>query len=92
MVRGERGLLYVVATPIGNLADLTERARQVLGAVDLIAAEDTRETRRLLAHFGITKRLVAYHDHNERQSGPRLIEALTAGQDLALVSATPAPP
>jgi 16S rRNA (cytidine1402-2'-O)-methyltransferase len=86
MVRGERGLLYVVATPIGNLADLTDRARQTLGAVDLIAAEDTRETRRLLAHFGITKRLVAYHDHNESAVSPRLIEALTQGQDLALVS------
>ncbi|MGE5154724.1 MAG: 16S rRNA (cytidine(1402)-2'-O)-methyltransferase [Bdellovibrio bacteriovorus] len=86
MVRGERGLLYVVATPIGNLADLTDRARQTLGAVDLIAAEDTRETRRLLAHFGITKRLIAYHDHNESAATPHLIESLLQGQDLALVS------
>lgn len=86
MEQENHGLLYVVATPIGNLADLTERARQVLGAVDLIAAEDTRETRRLLAHCGISNRLIAYHDHNESSITPRLIEALLQGQDLALVS------
>jgi 16S rRNA (cytidine1402-2'-O)-methyltransferase len=80
------GLLYVVATPIGNLADLTERARQVLGEVDLIAAEDTRETGRLLAHLGISKRLIAYHDHNEQAATPRLIGLLGQGLDLALVS------
>lgn len=86
MAREGLGILYVVATPIGNLGDLTERARQVLGAVDLIAAEDTRETRRLLAHLGISKRLVAYHDHNEQAAAPRLIELLRQGLDLALVS------
>lgn len=86
MEQGERGVLYVVATPIGNLADLTDRARQVLGTVELIAAEDTRETRRLLAHCGISNRLIAYHDHNESSITPRLIETLLQGQDLALVS------
>lgn len=85
-MQDKRGLLYVVATPIGNLGDLTERARQVLDSVGLIAAEDTRETRRLLTHFGITNQLVAYHDHNELGVTPRLIEALLQGQDLALVS------
>jgi len=86
MEQGERGILYVVATPIGNLADLTDRARQVLGTVELIAAEDTRETRRLLAHYGISGQLVAYHDHNESSITPRLIDALVRGQNLALVS------
>jgi len=79
-------LLYVVATPIGNLGDLTARACQVLGEVDLIAAEDTRETRRLLTHLGISKPLVAYHDHNESTAAPRLIEVLKEGQSVALVS------
>lgn len=86
MDQDARGLLYVVATPIGNLADLTDRARQVLGQVDLIAAEDTRETRRLLAHLGVSKRLVAYHDHNEAGVAPRLVKVLTQGQNVALVS------
>lgn len=86
MGREALGLLYVVATPIGNLADLTERARRVLAEVDLIAAEDTRETRRLLVHLGISKRLIAYHDHNERSATPRLIELIRQGLDLALVS------
>ena len=81
-----RGLLYVVATPIGNLGDLTERARKVLTDVDLIAAEDTRETRRLLAHCGITTRLIAYHDYNEATAAARLIETLESGLSVALVS------
>jgi len=86
MAQVGRGVLYVVATPIGNLGDLTDRARKVLSEVDLIAAEDTRETRRLLAHLGISKRLVSYHDHNESAAARRLIEALSQGQDIALVS------
>jgi 16S rRNA (cytidine1402-2'-O)-methyltransferase len=85
-VQQKRGLLYVVATPIGNLGDITERARKVLADVDLIAAEDTRETRRLLAHLGISASLVAYHEHNELAATPRLIESLDQGLDLALVS------
>jgi len=83
----EPGTLYVVATPIGNLTDMTERARLVLAQVDLIAAEDTRETLHLLSHFGIgAPRLVAYHDHNESSVVPRLLAALDAGQTVALVS------
>lgn len=81
-----RGVLYVVATPIGNLGDLTERARNVLTEVDRIAAEDTRQTRRLLAHCGISTPLVAYHEHNERGAAERLVEVLESGRDLALVS------
>ncbi|MTW22011.1 16S rRNA (cytidine(1402)-2'-O)-methyltransferase [Allochromatium palmeri] len=82
----QAGVLYVVATPIGNLGDLSARARQVLAEVDSIAAEDTRETRRLLAHCGISAELIAYHDHNESELTPRLLEALESGQRLALVS------
>jgi 16S rRNA (cytidine1402-2'-O)-methyltransferase len=63
----------VVATPIGNLGDMTDRARKVLSEVDLIAAEDTRQTLRLLTHFGISTKLVAYHDYNEASVAPRLL-------------------
>lgn len=80
------GLLYVVATPIGNLADITERARKILSEVDLIAAEDTRETRRLLTHYGITATLVAYHDHNETSATAGLLTALEDGRSVALVA------
>jgi 16S rRNA (cytidine1402-2'-O)-methyltransferase len=80
------GVLYVVATPIGNLADATYRALQVLAEVDLIAAEDTRHTRRLLTHYGISTRLVSCHDHNEAQVVPRLLRRLAEGASLALVS------
>ena len=66
------GTLYVVATPIGNLEDMTPRARAVLGAVDLVAAEDTRHTRQLLAHFGIAAKLVSLHAHNEAGAGAKL--------------------
>jgi 16S rRNA (cytidine1402-2'-O)-methyltransferase len=86
MAQVARGVLYVVATPIGNLGDLTARASQVLADVDLIAAEDTRETRRLLAHLGISKRLVSYHDHNESAAARQLLGLLSQGQDVALVS------
>jgi len=79
-------ILYVVATPIGNLGDMTERARQVLAQVDLIAAEDTRHTRRLLTHFGIKAQLCPYHDHNEAQMVERLLASLAQGRDVALVS------
>ena len=81
-----RGVIYVVATPIGNLGDLTERARRILAEVDLIAAEDTRETRRLLAHCGISTPLVAYHDHNEATAAVRLLELVETGRRIALVS------
>lgn len=80
------GALYVVATPIGNAADITVRAWWVLSHVDAIAAEDTRTTRALLARFGISARLVAAHEHNERAAAQRIVERLRAGQRVALVS------
>ena len=80
------GTLYVVGTPIGNLDDLSLRARNVLGAVDLIVAEDTRRTRGLLSSIGLKRTLIAYHEHNERQRTPDLIARLAAGESLALVS------
>ena len=80
------GTLYVVATPIGNLSDLSPRAREVLGAVDLIAAEDTRVTGRLLMHFGIKTRQTALHDHNEEMLATKLVGELQSGKSIALVS------
>ena len=80
------GILYVVATPIGNLADISARALRVLREVALIAAEDTRHSARLLQHFGIDTPLVACHEHNEREQGSRLVGRLLGGDDLALVS------
>jgi 16S rRNA (cytidine1402-2'-O)-methyltransferase len=80
------GILYVVATPIGNLEDLAPRARQTLASVDLIAAEDTRHTGRLLSHFGIKTPQFALHEHNEREAVAPLLERLGNGQSLALVS------
>jgi 16S rRNA (cytidine1402-2'-O)-methyltransferase len=82
MAGGMAGTLYVVATPIGNLEDITQRALRVLGAVDLIAAEDTRHSRKLLEHFGIATPLTSYHDHSERSKAPRLVERLRAGSDI----------
>lgn len=80
------GHLYVVATPIGNLADLTERARAILGAVDLIACEDTRTTGAMLTRLGVHRELVAYHEHNESEMAERLAEQLAAGKSIAIVS------
>jgi 16S rRNA (cytidine1402-2'-O)-methyltransferase len=80
------GTLYVVGTPIGNLDDLSSRARSVLGDVDLIAAEDTRRTRGLLSSINLKTTLIAYHEHNERQQTPALIARLQKGESLALVS------
>ncbi|WP_425055597.1 16S rRNA (cytidine(1402)-2'-O)-methyltransferase [Pseudomonas abyssi] len=80
------GTLFVVATPIGNLQDLTPRALQVLRDVSLIAAEDTRHSARLMQHFGIATPMTACHDHNEREKGLRLVERLLAGDDIALIS------
>jgi 16S rRNA (cytidine1402-2'-O)-methyltransferase len=80
------GTLYVVATPIGNLEDITLRALRVLKEVDCIAAEDTRHSRKLLAHYGIATALTSYHDHVEHTKAPRLIERLKAGEDIALIS------
>lgn len=80
------GTLYIVATPIGNLEDMTFRAVRVLGEVDLIAAEDTRHTRKLLTHFGISRPLVSYFDHNQQIKGQQIIAALAEGRNVALVS------
>ena len=71
-----RGRLFIVATPIGNLDDLTPRAREVLATADVIAAEDTRHTRGLLSRIGVEARLIAYHEHNERERVAELLERL----------------
>jgi len=80
------GTLYVVATPIGNLADITQRAIQILKDVELIACEDTRHTRKLLQHFGINTKTTSYHEHNENQRGDELLDLLKQGSDIAVVS------
>ncbi len=80
------GKLYVVATPIGNLADISFRAIEVLKAVDLIAAEDTRHVKMLLNHYGITNRLISLHQHNEEKSSVNLLDKMREGQSIALVS------
>jgi 16S rRNA (cytidine1402-2'-O)-methyltransferase len=77
--------LFIVATPIGNLEDITLRALRVLKEVDLIAAEDTRHTRKLLTHYGIATRLISYHAHNQKTRGPELIERIKSGQNIAMV-------
>lgn len=82
----QSGSLYLVGTPIGNLEDMTMRAIRTLKEVSLIAAEDTRQTRKLLTHFEIQTRLVSYHEHNKSASGPELIRLLLEGQSIALVS------
>ena len=80
------GALYLVATPIGNLADITLRALETLAAADILACEDTRVSRVLLERYGIRRRTIAYHEHNAAQAGPKLIAALEAGKSVALIS------
>jgi len=80
------GTLYLVATPIGNLADITQRAISVLDQVDVIAAEDTRHSQRLLSHLCIKTKLLSYHEHNEEQITPRLLDELESGKSIALIS------
>lgn len=80
------GILYVVATPIGNLQDVSLRALDILKNVDAIAAEDTRHSSGLLNHFGISKKLIAVHEHNEHQSAEKLLIQLNAGENIALVT------
>jgi 16S rRNA (cytidine1402-2'-O)-methyltransferase len=80
------GTLYLVATPIGNLEDITHRALRVLGEVDVIACEDTRHTRTLLNHYGIRTKTVSYHEHNERERAEELAARLEAGASIAVVS------
>jgi 16S rRNA (cytidine1402-2'-O)-methyltransferase len=79
-------MLYLVATPIGNLGDITLRAIEVLRSVDLVASEDTRRTGLLLKHLGIQKPQMAFHEHNEERAGARILEELRAGRSVALVS------
>ena len=79
------GILYVVATPIGNLEDISLRALRILKEVDLIAAEDTRHTRNLLSHYDIRTALTSYHEHNEKTQAEKLVEKLRRGEDIALV-------
>lgn len=80
------GTLYLVPTPIGNLADITERAVEVLKEADIIACEDTRHTRILLEHLGIAGHVVSYHEHNKKEAGPKLISCLQEGKSVAQVS------
>jgi len=80
------GTLYLVATPIGNLGDLSPRAAQTLEHADFIAAEDTRVTRKLLTHLGLKKPLVSYHEHNKASAGPAVVSRLLSGEDCALVT------
>jgi len=85
-VRPLQPALYLVATPIGNLADITLRALETLAAADLVACEDTRVSRVLLERYGIRRRTTAYHEHNAAEAGPKLIAALEGGQSVALIS------
>ncbi len=80
------GSLYVVATPIGNLADLSARAIEVLGTVDRIVAEDTRHSRKLLQHYALQTPMTALHEHNERELAPQLVQQLVEGRSLAMIS------
>lgn len=86
MSTAEAGTLYLVPTPIGNLQDITKRAVEILRDADIIACEDTRHTRILMNALGITAHVESYHEHNKKEAGPRLIEALLAGQSVAQVS------
>ncbi len=84
--RIEKGMLYLVATPIGNLSDLSERAVKVLSEVDFIAAEDTRNSGHLLMHLGISKPMVSYFEHNKRERGEQIAQRLEAGESCALIT------
>ena len=86
MLINDHGILYVVATPIGNLADITLRALEILKTVDLIAAEDTRHSKILLQHYGITTKMMALHDYNENEKSKFLLDLLLAGKNVALIS------
>src|SRR5215831_14747903 len=86
MAREEKGMLYLVATPIGNLQDITLRALTILREVDYVASEDTRKTGLLLKHFEISKPQIAFHEHNEEQAGQRIEELLKQGRSIALVT------
>jgi 16S rRNA (cytidine1402-2'-O)-methyltransferase len=85
------GKLYLVATPIGNLGDITLRALDTLRQVDFVASEDTRHTGLLLKHFEISKPQIAFHEHNERQAAPRIIQLLEEGKSVAVVTSAGTP-
>jgi len=85
-LKPQAGHLYVVATPIGNMADLTERARAILGAVDCVACEDTRTTGAMLTRLGLHRELIPYHDHNETGAAERIAQLLESGRSVAVVS------
>ena len=82
----EKGVLYLVATPIGNLSDISERALKVLSEVDFVAAEDTRNSAKLLTYFGISKPMISYHQHNRAERGPVICDRLLAGEACALIT------
>ena len=82
----KKGRLYIVGTPIGNLGDMTFRAVETLKEADFIAAEDTRVSRKLLTHFGISKPLVSYYEHNREESGRQIVDRIAAGESCALVT------
>jgi 16S rRNA (cytidine1402-2'-O)-methyltransferase len=83
---GKGGILYIVATPIGNLEDISMRAVRILSQVDVIAAEDTRVSRKLAERYQIHRPMITYHDHNERRRAPELVDRLAHGEDIALIS------
>ena len=83
---GKKGTLYIVSTPIGNLADITFRAVETLKSVPFIAAEDTRRTRKLLNHFDIKTKLISYYEHNRFARIPRILKYLESGKDVAVVT------
>ncbi|KGQ71034.1 rRNA (cytidine-2'-O-)-methyltransferase [Chelonobacter oris] len=85
-MKNQAGILYIVATPIGNLQDISQRALDIFASVDLIAAEDTRHSGLLLSHYGIKKPFFALHDHNEQQKAAVLLQRLQQGENIALVS------
>ena len=80
------GKLYVVSTPIGNLGDITLRAIEILSSVDLVACEDTRETRKLLTHHGIRAKTTSFHEHNKEKKTPGIVRRILSGEDCAIVS------
>lgn len=82
----QSGNLYIVATPIGNLDDISQRAIKTLSSVAWVAAEDTRHSGKLLSHLGISAKMLALHDHNEKQRAATLLQKLQAGEDVALIS------
>ena len=82
----EKGILYIVATPIGNLGDISFRAIKTLNSVDVVACEDTRRTSKLLNHYEISTKMIPYHDHNKEHKTPSLIEMLKDGKSIGLVS------